>query len=331
MLTPSKQDLFYQLLRIRLIEESIAKAYQDQQMRCPVHLSIGQEAIAVGVCSLLSKEDSIVSTHRAHAHYLAKGGDLKAMVAEIHGKSTGCTSGKGGSMHLLDLAVGMKGCTPIVGGSMPIAVGIAFANWMKENGLVTVVFFGEGMTEEGVFSESLNFAALKQLPILFVCENNLYSVYSPLSVRQPSHRNLGKIVEGHGIEAKSADGNDLDAVLKTTKSSLGKIRNGQGPQFLELSTYRWLEHCGPNFDNHIGYRTEEEFLSWKKTCPLENYKKQLIEQSLMTENECLKMSEAIEQEIEEAFEYALNSPWPSYCPENQKLYAEKKEVIHAAT
>ncbi len=330
-LSISRKNLFYNLLRIRLIEESIAKRYKDQKMRCPVHLSVGQEAIAVGICACLSNEDSIISTHRAHAHYLAKGGSLKSMLAEIHGKSTGCTAGKGGSMHLIDLKVGMKGCTPIVGGSLPIALGIAFANLMKKNNLVTVVFFGEGMTEEGVFSECLNFAALKQLPILFVCENNLYSVYSPLNVRQPKNRALDLIVKGHGVEAQTGNGNDLNEVLKLSKHAIEKIKKGEGPQFIELSTYRWLEHCGPNYDNHIGYRSEEEYLAWEKKCPVENYKTYLMTESEITDHEVKKVYETIQKEIDEAFEYALSSPWPVYNETKEKLYAEKEEECHAAT
>jgi len=171
-------DFYRRMLRIRMVEEAIADRYAEQEMRCPVHLSIGQEAIAVGVCSALEFRDYVMSTHRGHAHYLAKGGDLKALLAEIYGRATGCASGKGGSMHLVDLSVNMLGTTPIVGSTLPVAVGTAFATRMRHQDNITVVFFGEGATEEGVFAESINFAALKRLPVIFVCENNLYSVYT---------------------------------------------------------------------------------------------------------------------------------------------------------
>ena len=183
--TITLKKLYREMVRIRIVEESIAEHYPEQEMRCPVHFSIGQEAVAVGVCVHLDPSDHVFSNHRSHGHYLAKGGDLKAMVAEIYGKEAGCSRGFGGSMHLLDLKHGFLGAAPIVGSTIPIAVGSALTATVKEEDRVTVVFLGDGATEEGVFSESLNFAALKQLPVVFVCENNLYSVYSPLSVSQP--------------------------------------------------------------------------------------------------------------------------------------------------
>jgi TPP-dependent pyruvate/acetoin dehydrogenase alpha subunit len=302
-------DLFYEMLRIRMIEEAIAERYSEQKMRCPVHLSIGQEAIAVGVCKAALDSDYLISNHRAHAHYLAKGGCLKAMIAEIYGKSTGCSKGRGGSMHLVDLSVGMMGSTPIVGGSLPIALGLAFATQMKKETQITIVFFGEGSTEEGVFAECLNFAALKKLPILFVCENNLYSVYSPLDVRQPEERDRLAIARAHGIEAHLGDGNNVEEVYQLSCKAVESIRDGHGPIFLEFNTYRHREHCGPNFDNHIGYRSEEEFLSWKRKCPLKQFSKQ----------EALRAS--ILAEIDAAFAFADASPFPHFDPDEECPYA----------
>ena len=261
-------DLYRAMLRIRLIEEAIASRYQEQKMRCPVHLSIGQEAVAVGVCKAALHSDYLISNHRAHAHYLAKGGSLKAMIAEIYGKRTGCCMGRGGSMHLVDRSVGMYGSTPIVGGSIPVGVGLAFATYLKQESHVTLIFFGEGSTEEGVFAESLNFAALKNLPILFICENNFYSVYSPLAVRQPAQRDRAAIARAHGLVAHMGDGNDVEEVYRLAEQAISSIREGNGPVFLEFDTYRHREHCGSNFDNDIGYRTEEEFLFWKDKCPI---------------------------------------------------------------
>ena len=315
------KKIYTSLLRIRLIEEAIAKRYTKQEMRCPVHLSIGQEAIAVGVCEHLSKQDYMMSTHRAHAHYLAKGGDLNKMIAELHGKKTGCTSGKGGSMHLLDLDVSMMGSTPIVGGSLPIATGLAFASKMKKDQKVTVIFFGEGMTEEGVFSECLNFAALHKLPILFVCENNLYSVYSPLEVRQPSNRDLGKISEGHGVKSSKGNGNDILEVLSIAKDAVNHCRE-KGPYLIELDTYRWREHCGPNYDNDIGYRSEEEFLAWKKKCPIETFEKYLESEELLNEEEKTKINDQIQEEISQAFEFSDQSPFPDIVELNDPVYAK---------
>ncbi len=298
------------MLRIRRIEEAIAEYYVEQEMRVPVHLSIGQEAIAVGVCQNLSHSDYIMSTHRGHAHYLAKDGDFKKMMAEIYGKSTGCCGGRGGSMHLVDLAVGMMGCTPVVGSTMPVAVGLAFGSQLKKQNNVTVLFFGEGSTEEGVFYEAVNFAALKKLPILFVCENNLYSVYSPLAVRQPSQRNLLKICEGLGITALQGNGNNIEEVFSLAQNSIKKIRDGNGPHLLELSTYRWREHCGPGYDNHIGYRTEAEFLAWKQKCPIEFYQKKLIQENILDAEKLASYEIEIKQEIEKAIRFAKESEFP---------------------
>ncbi|HVX64087.1 MAG TPA: thiamine pyrophosphate-dependent dehydrogenase E1 component subunit alpha, partial [Pirellulales bacterium] len=191
--------LYRSMLRIRLIEEGIAAHYAEQQMRCPVHLCIGQEAVAAAVCERLDRADQALSTHRAHGHYLAKGGDLRAMLAEMHGKATGCASGMGGSMHLIDLEAGFLGAAPIVGSTIPIAVGVAFGVSMRRERRVVVAFFGEGATEEGAFHEALDFAALKRLPVLFVCENNLYSVYSPLAVRQSQGRKVHRLAQAHGV------------------------------------------------------------------------------------------------------------------------------------
>lgn len=292
MQTLEKQVLLKQLLRIRMVEEAIAERYSEQTMRCPVHLSIGQEAIAVGVCSRLTPEDYVISNHRAHAHYLAKGGDLQKMIAELFGKKTGCSKGRGGSMHLIDLAVGFLGSTPIVGGSIPIGVGAAFGSRLKGEERLVVIFIGEGATEEGVFVESLNFAALKQLSVLFVCENNLYSVYSPLSVRQPPQRSIIDLVRAHGIFAQKGDGNDLNEVISLTEEAIKNIKNGAGPAFLEFATYRFREHCGPN---HDPYQPPEEVAYWKERDPLVG----------VTSDK-----EEIAQEILEAFEAAARSPFP---------------------
>lgn len=305
-----RQRLLHNLLRIRLVEEAIAERYPEQEMRCPVHLSTGQEAIAVGVCAALDDQDFVMSTHRAHAHYLARGGDLKKMMAEIYGKETGCSSGRGGSMHLVDLEVNFVGSTPILGNSLPIAVGVAFGSWLKEEQSVTVVFFGEGATEEGVFQESINFASLKELPIVFICENNLYSVYSPLSVRQPSKRNRVLIAQAHGMEGFRGDGNDVETVYHLSKQAIGRARKGQGPTFLEFDTYRWREHCGPNYDNDLGYRTEAEFIEWRERCPVANYQASLIREGAISERELEEMIKHFHREIDEALIHAKTSPFP---------------------
>jgi len=312
-------DLFTEMVRIRMIEEAIAERYPQQEMRCPVHLSIGQEAVAVGVCRAARSSDYLISNHRAHAHYLAKGGSLPAMLAEIYGKSTGCSLGRGGSMHLVDLSARMLGSTPIVGGSIPVAVGIAFASLLKQEDAITLLFFGEGATEEGVFAESLNFAALKNLPILFICENNFYSVYSPVHVRQSEKRDRVGIARAHGLWTRSGYGNDVEEVFGIAQEALLSIKSGAGPAFIEFETYRHREHCGPNYDNHIGYRTEEEFLAWEAKCPiaLQKNRLQVSEEMLETIRFC------VEQEIEAAFNFAQTSPFPTFDPESENPYARR--------
>lgn len=325
MMLPTREklslELFREMLRIRLIEEAIADRYSQQKMRCPVHLSIGQEAVAVGVCKAVLHEDYLISNHRAHAHYLAKGGDLKRMLAEIYGKKTGCSIGRGGSMHLVDLAVGMMGSTPIVAGSIPVGVGLAFGAQLKGESRLVVIFVGEGATEEGVFAECLNFAVLRKLPVLFVCENNYYSVYSPLDVRQPKERDRVAIARAHGLLADQGFGNDVEEVFRLAKQTVESIRTGNGPAFLEFETYRHREHCGPNFDNDIGYRTQEEFLAWEKKCPIQSQLKKIQETLPFSDSEYGKMRETIATEIDEAFEFAEKSPFPEFDPELETPYA----------
>ena len=293
------------MLRIRLVEESIANKYSEQKMRCPTHLSIGQEAIAVGVCANLTSQDQVLSTHRAHAHYLAKGGCLNSMMAEIYGKASGCSKGMGGSMHLIDTSVGFMGSTAIVGNTIPVAVGLALEKKLTHKKSIACVFFGDGATEEGAFYESINFAIIHSLPILFICENNLYSVYSGLEVRQPVDRKIYKMVRAMGISAQHGNGNDVEEVARKVKQAKTMILKSGGPQFLEFDTYRWREHCGPNFDNNIGYREESEFLKWKKKDPLKNFYSENSQKYID------RKIDSISQEIDDAHQFADNSKFPT--------------------
>jgi pyruvate dehydrogenase E1 component alpha subunit len=252
---------------------------------------------------------------------LAKGGDLKAMMAELYGKATGCSQGKGGSMHLVDLSAGFLGATPIVGSTIPIAIGVAFGSVMHGEQRVTVIFFGDAATEEGVFHESLNFAVLKRLPVIFVCENNLYSVYSPLSVRQPEGREIFELAKGHGIESYQGDGNDVIQVYTLAEQAIGKARQGGGPTFLEFKTYRWREHCGPYYDNNLGYRTESEFQEWKHRCPIENLRKNLLSGSILCDQDIEGMTSELEAEIEGAIAFAKKSPFPTESSLMEHIYA----------
>jgi len=315
------KQLYFSMLRIRRIEEKIVELYPEQEMRCPVHLSIGQEGVSAGVSAALNPTDAIFSGHRAHGHYFASGGDLKAFWAELYGKATGCCGGKGGSMHLVDLNAGFIASTPIVASTIPIAVGAAFAAKMQGLKRVVVTFFGEGAAEEGVFHESVNFAVLQQLPIIFLCENNLYSVYTPLTERQPEGRKLYKLAQGYGLPSFEGEGNQVESVYNLTNQAVARARNSQGPTFLEFSTYRWREHCGPNYDNHIGYRTEAEFLAWQARCPLNRTQNQLLEQGALTPEEMDKMEQAIAIDIQNAVSFAQSSPLPRPETMFEHIYA----------
>ena len=323
MIPEISKQLLFQMKRIRFVEEEIARRYPAGAMRCPTHLSVGQEAVAAAAGLALRHEDMVVSGHRAHAHYLGKGGNLKAMLAEIYGKATGCSHGKGGSMHLIDEAAGFMGSTAIVGGTVPLGVGLAYGMMVKRSDEVSCVFHGDAVVETGAFFESVNFAVLKKLPVLFVCENNLYSVYSPLSVRQPEGRSIAAMVSGLGMPAYSGDGNDVAAVYAKVCESVAELRAGGGPRFVEFSTYRWLEHCGPSYDNHIGYRSESEFLEWQAKEPIARFESVMLNNSTITAIELQMMNDNIALEVEEAFTYAEESPMPPADSAYSGLFTEQ--------
>ena len=306
------------MYRIRSVEEEISKRYSEGKMRCPTHLSVGQEAVPAAFQEVVSKNDFAVSSHRGHAHYLSKGGNLKSMIAEIYGKKTGCSKGKGGSMHLIDPSVNFMGTSAIVGNSIPIGVGLGLASKVKKKKQTSFVFFGDGAIEEGVFYESINFATVKKLPVIFICENNLYSVYSPMSVRQPKKRSIHKMVKAMGPESLVCDGNDVVSVYKTLKKAVMHVKKGRGPFFLEFMTYRWLEHCGPYFDNDIGYRSKKEFEKWVKKEPIKRLKSKLNNKFL---KQLDKIHSSTKKEINKAFEFAEKSPFPKESDAYKGVYA----------
>ncbi len=302
--------LWKRMCQIRRVEEQIASRYSEQEMRCPTHLSIGQEAVPAAIGEVSSNQDYAVSTHRGHGHYLGKGGDLNAMIAEIYGKETGCSKGRGGSMHLIDTSVGFMGTSAIVGNSIPLGVGFGLAAKLDAHQQVSYVFLGDGAIEEGAFYESLNFAVVSHLPVVFICENNLYSVYSSLEVRQPPDRIIWEMVEGLGARAGHANGNDIIDCLNIISKATEECRAGNGPWFLEFATYRWLEHCGPNYDNDIGYRSEDEFQAWQKKDPIALYAKKL-ERAYPEFGVFQKQTEdELTKSIDNAFRYAKDAPFP---------------------
>lgn len=284
------------MLLIRRTEEKIAELYHQQEMKCPVHLSLGQEACAVGVCVNLRQNDYVFSNHRCHAHYLAKGGDLNAMIAELYGKETGCAKGWGGSMHLVDLKAGLMGSSSIVAGSISVAVGAGLAFKMRKENRVSVVFFGDGAAEEGVFYESMNFAALNKLPVLFVCENNFIAVETHIKMRQPDNINdRGNIF---GITNKKVDGQDAVEVYKAAKDLIELCRNGNGPALLECRTERWAKHVSPVYE-----RTNN--------CPIENLARYFSSEDIFSDLTA-RYNKEIEEKISIAFNFGKESPYPVF-------------------
>jgi pyruvate dehydrogenase E1 component alpha subunit len=312
--------LFRTMLRIRMVEEEIAARYPQEKMRCPVHLSIGQEAIAVGVSAALDAADQIVSTHRCHAHYLAKGGDLNAMLAELMGKQTGCCGGRGGSMHLFDLKAGVLLSLPIVAASIPVGVGAALAFQQERKPNVVVIYLGDASLEEGVYHESANFAALKKLPVIFVCENNLYSVYTALRDRQPS-RMLTDLGSAHGLHPVHVDGNDVRAVQAAAGAAVDRARAGGGPTFILADTYRWREHCGPNYDNDLGYRAVAEFEHWRARDPVFVLRNELRALGLLSPEDEEDIADEIRREVDAAFAAAEAAPMPDPASAARGIYA----------
>jgi TPP-dependent pyruvate/acetoin dehydrogenase alpha subunit len=314
--SPFTPDLFRDLYRIRRVEEEIARVYPTDCIKSPVHLSIGQEAVAVAACRPLRPEDVVFLSYRSHAAYLAKGGDLRAMVAELYGKATGCAGGKGGSMHLVDVARGVMGASAVVGTTIPQAVGYAYALKLRREERIVVSFFGDGATDEGVFDESINFAALKRLPILFVCENNGYAIHT----HQTKRHSVANIAERARVRGVSSEvvGDDLATLLQKAAEAVDAVRRGEGPRFLECLTYRWKEHVGPGDDFHLGYRTKEEAEPW--------YARDAVRLAgeALSEDERQAVIDSVEREIADAFAFAEQSPVPGAEQLATHVFAEAR-------
>jgi pyruvate dehydrogenase E1 component alpha subunit len=321
----SKKNItFYRnMLEIRLFEEEVAKRYPTGKMKTPTHLGIGQEAIAVGVLSVKSSEDVVFSHHRCHNHFLAAGGKMGALAAELYGKATGCSGGRGGSVHLVDSNVGFLGSSAILGQSIALGVGAAFG--MRSLGLdgVSIVFFGDGALEEGIAWESINFAAVHKLPVLFVCENNFYSTESNLSNRRAENTTFCNKAESFGVESVLLDGNNVIDVARYSESIMTDIRNGEGPRFIEAETYRWMEHVGPFFDHEMGreYRTLQELEDWKLRCPIQNHEIKLLESFGFTQDDLDDIRTNVSMEVASAFQFAEDSPFPNPETLGEKVYS----------
>ena len=313
MYKPSLYAPFYRsLYRIRRVEEEIARVYPTDKVKSPVHLSIGQEAVSVGVCAALQPQDIAFGTYRSHALYLAKGGDLRQMIAELYGKATGCAKGKGGSMHLIAPEAGMMGTSAVVGTTIANAVGYAYALKYRRQKAIVVSFFGDGAVDEGVFSESLNFASLKQLPIIFICENNSYAIHTHQRLRQPQ-LNICDRAKPYDIPAERIEDNDPFKIYERIDAASAQLRQrGGGPFFFECMTYRWKEHVGPSEDYHLGYRTPDEAKPWIDNDPL----RQLAQ--LVADEKRAAIEAEVEAEIKDAFDFAESSPFP----ETSELYTD---------
>ena len=296
--------LYRSLYRIRRTDQEIARIYPTDKIQSPVHLSIGQEAISVAVCAALAETDIVFGTYRSHALYLAKGGDLNAMFAELYGKVTGCAKGKGGSMHLIDTAHGVMGTSAVVASTIPLAVGYAYKVKLRAERRVVASFFGDGAVEEGVFHESLNFAKLKSLPVLFVCENNFYAIHAPLRERQPNDDICAR-VRAYGIPAERFDDDDVVRLYERMREVVEGLRTGaDGPRFVECRTYRWKEHVGPGDDFHLGYRAREEARPWFERDSVARLAAQLGASTRSS------IEAAVDREIADAVRFAEESPFP---------------------
>lgn len=304
------------MLRIRRAEEAVAQMVESGEARCPCHLYIGQEAIATGACAALNPSDTIWGGHRSHGHYLAKGGSLEAMFAEILGKSTGCSGGRGGSMHLLAPSQGILGTVPIVAGTVPLACGAAMAYKMRNEPHVAVAFFGDGTLEEGHVHESMNLAALYRLPVIFICENNLYSSHMHWTERRVAD-NLDRAGEFHSIPGGRVDGNDVEAVYVAASAAVEMARNGEGPSFLECRTFRWKGHVGASSDIDVGVKRRGELSEWIPKDPIARVEARLRESGIHNFDES-----EIAAEIQTALDHARAAHLPP--PERllNHVYAE---------
>ena len=299
------------MLRIRLLEESFVEPIINGQIKTPCHLYSGEEAIAVGICANLNKNDVLFGNHRSHGHYLAKGGSMNKLTAEIFGKITGCSKGRGGSMHVTDPKCGVAGTIPIVAGAISLAVGSALAMKIRNQKRVTVSFFGDGATTEGLLHESLNFAALKKLPVLFVCENNLYATHMPIK-ECSANTKLYKMAQ-HLMTSIRIDGDDVLKVFETSKKLIKNIRNNKGPAFIECLTYRQRGHVGPD-DNiqgeHTDIRGEKEVKAWLKKDPIKRFEKYLLNKKILDKKQKEKIYQMTNKQVDQTYRFMRKSPFP---------------------
>jgi pyruvate dehydrogenase E1 component alpha subunit len=310
----SSGDLLKECLRkmllIRRTEEEIGDRVATGEIVGPAHLAIGQEAVAVGVSQHLRSSDRVFGCHRSHSHYLALGGDVYALLAELLGKEDGCSRGMGGSMHLYAASEGLLGTVPIVSGTISLAVGAALAAKKDGKGDVAVAWFGDGATEEGAFHESLNLAAAWELPVLFVCENNLFSSHMHIELRQPTNK-VARFAEANCLSTATVDGNDVVKVASIAEEMINHARDGNGPAFLEAITYRWRGHVGHREDQDVGVDRDGTLDEWKKRDPIQRLADALIEAGELTPSALEHLDAGISEEIAQGWKKAIAAAFPA--------------------
>lgn len=313
-------DMYKTMVKARYFENKVIEVYQQGLMPGLAHLYVGEEAVAAGTCGALNKEDYITSTHRGHGHLVAKGGDFKKMMAEIFGRNTGYCKGKGGSMHIVDVSLGILGANGIVGGGLTLAMGAGLSSKVRKSGQVAVCFFGDGASNQGSFHEALNLASVWKLPVVYVCENNGYGI----SVSQARHQNIKDIAlraHGYGIPGVIVDGNDVEEVYAAVTEAVERARKGEGPSLIECKTYRWRGHHEGDANRGGRYRSQEEILSWEGKCPIAKTEAKLIQLGVpAAELEAFKAK--VQQGVDEAVEFAKNSPWPDLSEVTTDVYAD---------
>lgn len=301
--------MYTMMVRIRKFEETVASLILKKEIQTPCHLYVGQEAVATGVCASLRTSDYVFSTHRSHGHYIAKGGNLNKLMAELYCRETGSSHGHGGSMHITDPAIGLPGSSAIVAGTIPLSVGVAYSFSLQKKDNVAVAFFGDGAVGEGVFYESLNLAALRKLPVLFVCENNLFSTHMPIS-ECLADTDITKKAEMFCIPAARVDGNDVLAVYRTARQMIEHARKKKGPALMECMTYRWYGHVGPNYDIDKGLRSKEELDSWMQRDPIKRLERYMIQQKIFSAKKKSEIEEKIQHEITQSIAFKNKSCYP---------------------
>ncbi len=298
--------LYESMQKIRKFEAEVSELFAGGSIPGFVHLYIGQEAVAVGACAALNSDDYITSTHRGHGHLIAKGGDLKKMMAELFGKETGYCRGRGGSMHIVDVGLGILGANGIVGAGTQIAAGAGLSAKLKKSGQVVICFFGDNATSEGMFHESINLASVWDLPVVFVCENNLYGQFTPYE-KHSKVPDIAEKAKAYGIPGVIVDGNDVVAVMEGTTEAIERARAGEGPTLIECKTYRWHGH----YEGDVyPYRDDEEIEQWKEKCPISNFRTKLIGEGIATQEELDSIDDAVDSAVKDAIDFADESPEP---------------------